>query len=192
MVKFVIKILILFLMISSIALAQDKKETILNKFTHKENKISRQSLHYIEHNSKVAQKIFEKRCTECHTKKKALSLRAYKIWKNGLTYMHDKSNKWLNDKEARLIFLHMVIHLEPEIKEAILKEKKEKNQINWWIFFTYFTGFITIFLMLITFSIAWNKKLRKKYFKKHKMFGQLTVLMSIIHGLYSFYIFVIR
>ena len=186
------KILISLLLILSVVFANDKNDTVLNKFAHKENKLSAKTLHYVEHDSKIAEKIFEKRCTECHSKKKALSKRAYKIWKKGITYMHDKPVKWLSDNESRLIFLHMVIHLEPEIKAVILKEKKDKREINWWIFFTYFTGFITIILMIITFSIAYNKKLRKKYFKKHKMFGQLTVLMSIIHGLYSFYIFVIR
>ena len=190
MKKIVLMLLMLFVT-SSIAYAQDNKKTILNKFVHNEAAISQESLHYIEHDSKVAEKIFEKKCTQCHSKDKALSIRAYKIWKNGITYMHDKSPKWLSDKQSRLIFLHMVIHLEPEIKAAILNEK-EKKEINWWIFFTYFTGIITIILMIMTFSIAWNKKLRKKYFKKHKMFGQLTVIMSIIHGLYSFYIFVLR
>ena len=184
--------IIMLIMIPFIVYAENNKKTILNKFVHNEAKISQESLHYIEHDSKLAEKIFEKKCTQCHSKDKALSMRAYKIWKNGITYMHDKSPKWLNDKEARLIFLHMVIHLEPEIKKALLSEKSQKKSINWWIFFTYFTGIITIILMIITFSIAWNKKLRKKYFKKHKMFGQLTVIMSIIHGLYSFYIFVIR
>jgi len=190
---FVLRLLVVFILMNSVVFAASNNDkTILEKFSHKEDVLSQKSLHYIEHNPEVAQKLFLQKCTKCHTEKKALSLKTYKIWKDGLLYMHDKPEKWLNDKDAKLIFLHLLIHLEPDIVNTILKSRKSEKRINWWIFFTYFTGILTIIFMLITFAIAWHKKLRKKYFKKHRYFAQITVALSIIHGLYSFYIFVLR
>lgn len=146
---------------------------------------------HLEHDIPKAQQIFEKRCTECHSINKALSSRTYRDWLSGISQRHGKSYEWISEEEARQIFLHLLVHLEPEFKISIQAKRLELKE-NWKILFCLISGFITIALLITTLIFGHSKKLRKKWFKGHSYFAIATFISAIIHGSYCFYIFMLR
>jgi hypothetical protein len=142
----------------------------------------------LEHDIVAAEKLFERRCTECHSIETALSSRAYRDWRLGISERHGKDADWLSDKDARLIFLHLVIHLEPQIKTAV-QAKRIKPKENWKIIICLIGGLSTLALLITTIVLGHNKSLRRKWFKGHRYFATATLVVAIIHGAYCFYMF---
>jgi hypothetical protein len=144
----------------------------------------------LQHNMVAAEKLFEKRCTECHSIDTALSSRAYRDWRLGISQRHGKGPDWLSDKDARLIFLHLVVHLEPNLKTT-LEAKRVKPKENWKILICLVSGFSTITLLIATFVLGHNRTLRRTWFKGHGYFATATLIAAVFHGSYCFYLFVL-
>jgi hypothetical protein len=142
----------------------------------------------LEHDRVAAEKLFEKRCTECHSIDTALSSRAYRDWRLGISQRHGKGADWLSEQDARLIFLHLVIHLEPHIKAAVQAKRIEPKE-NWKKLICLVGGFTTLALLVATIVLGHNKALRRKWFKGHRYFATATLVVAIIHGAYCFYTF---
>ena len=142
----------------------------------------------LEHDTAAAEKLFERRCTECHSIDTALSSRAYRDWRLGISQRHGKDAGWLSDEDARLIFLHLVVHLEPQIKTAVQAKRIEPKE-NWKILICLVGGFTTLALLIATIVLGHNKALRRKWFKGHRYFATATLIVAIIHGAYCFYMF---
>jgi hypothetical protein len=142
----------------------------------------------LEHDIVAAEKLFERRCTECHSIETALSSRAYRDWRLGISQRHGKGADWLSDKDARLIFLHLVLHLEPQIKTAVQAKRIEPKE-DWKNLICLVGGFSTLALLITTVVLGHNKPLRRKWFKGHRYFAMATLVVAIIHGAYCFYMF---
>ena len=142
----------------------------------------------LKHDIVAAQKLFEKRCTECHSVDTALSSRAYRDWRLGISQRHGKGSDWISDEDARRIFFHLVVHLEPQIKTAVQAERVEPKE-NWKILICFIGGFSTLALLVTTVVFGHSKTLRRKWFKGHGYFATATVIAAIIHGGYCFYMF---
>jgi hypothetical protein len=145
----------------------------------------------LEHDTAAAEKLFERRCTECHSIDTALSSRAYRDWRLGISQRHGKDAGWLSDEDARLIFLHLVVHLEPQIKTAVQAERVEPKP-NWEIIICLISGFVTISLLVTTLTFGHSKTLRRKWFKGHSYFAIMTLTSAIIHGGYCSYLFILK
>jgi hypothetical protein len=143
---------------------------------------------FLRHDTVRAEKLFETRCTECHSIDTALSSRAYRDWRLGISQRHGKGAGWLSDEDARKIFLHLIVHLEPELKTAVQAEMVEPKE-NWTILICLISGFSTLALLIATVIFGHNKALRKKWFKGHSWFATATLIAAIIHGTYCFYLF---
>jgi hypothetical protein len=144
----------------------------------------------LKHDIVAAEKLFEKRCTECHSIDTALSSRAYRDWRLGISQRHGKASDWLSDEDANLIFLHLVIHLEPHLKTT-LEAKRVETKENWKILICLISGFGTIGLLITTLIFGHSKTLRRKWFKGHSYFAAATLVAAIFHGSYCFYFFVL-
>ncbi len=144
----------------------------------------------LKHDIVAAEKLFEKRCTECHSVDTALSSRAYRDWRLGISQRHGKASDWLSDEDARRIFLHLVIHLEPHLKTT-LQAKRVEPKKNWKILICLISGFSTIALLIATLALGHSKTLRRKWFKGHGFFATATLIAAIFHGSYCFYLFVL-
>jgi hypothetical protein len=142
----------------------------------------------LEHDIVAAEKLFESRCTECHSIETALSSRAYRDWRLGISQRHGKDAGWLSDEDAKLIFLHLVVHLEPQIKTAVQAKRIEPKE-NWKIIACLIGGFSTLALLITTIVLGHNKSLRRKWFKGHRYFATATLVVAVIHGAYCFYTF---
>ena len=145
----------------------------------------------LKHDIVAAQKLFEKRCTECHSVDTALSSRAYRDWRLGISQRHGKGSDWISDEDARRIFLHLVVHLEPHLKTAVQAERVEPKA-NWEIIICLISGFVTISLLVTTLIFGHSKKLRRKWFKGHSYFAIMTLTSAIIHGGYCSYLFILK
>ncbi len=146
---------------------------------------------YLKHNRKEAERIFKKDCTKCHSAKTALSRRAYQDWLLGITYRHGKSKGWIPEKDAKKIFFHLIVHLEPEFKQLT----GSKNIIvikNWSILLCTITGISTFLLLCLTLLFAHNKFLRRKWFSAHRNFAKATFVIALFHGGLCFYLFVLK
>jgi hypothetical protein len=145
----------------------------------------------LKHDMVAAERLFEKRCTECHSIDTALSSRAYRDWRLGISQRHGKDAGWLSDEDARLIFLHLVVHLEPQIKTAV-KAKQVEPKENWELLICLISGFLTISLLVTTLIFGHSKTLRRKWFKGHGYFAITTLISAIIHGGYCSYLFILK
>jgi hypothetical protein len=145
----------------------------------------------LRHDIGAAEKLFERRCTECHSIDTALSSRAYRDWRLGISQRHGKDAGWLSDEDARLIFLHLVVHLEPQIKTAV-KAKQVEPKENWELLICLISGFLTISLLVTTLIFGHSKTLRRKWFKGHGYFAITTLISAIIHGGYCSYLFILK
>ena len=96
--------------------------------------------------------------------KKALTRRTYQDWKLGVAYRHGKPEDWLSDEEAHEIFMHLIVHVEPELKEVILKQSTF-NLANWRFLLVYISGALAFLLFLGTFALGKFKALRRRYFR---------------------------
>ncbi len=146
---------------------------------------------YLKHNKKEAQRLFVKDCTRCHSAKVALSRRTYQDWLAGITERHGKSAGWIPEKDAKKIFFHLIVHLEPELKQLVAG-KNVVVQKNWALLTCTISGILTILLFFLTYLFAHSKKLREKWFKGHKTFAKITLLIAIFHGGFCFYLFVMK
>ena len=146
---------------------------------------------YLKHNKKEAQKLFEKDCTRCHSAKTALSRRTYQDWLAGITARHGKSAGWIPEKNAKKIFFHLIVHLEPELKRLVAG-KNVVVEKNWAILLCTISGILTFVLLILAYLFAHNKKLRKKWFKGHRHFAKATLLVALFHGGLCFYLFVLK
>lgn len=144
----------------------------------------------LKHDIVVAEKFFAKRCTECHSVDTALSSRAYRDWRLGISQRHGKASDWISDEDAKEIFFHLVIHLEPHLKTTLQAEKVEFKQ-NWKILICLISGFSTITLLITTLVLGHSKTLRRKWFKGHGYFATATLVAAIFHGSYCFYLFIL-
>jgi hypothetical protein len=143
---------------------------------------------HLQHDILVAHEAFEKRCTKCHSMNTALSSRAYRDWLSGITQRHGKGSDWIPDEDARQIFLHLIVHLEPQFKTAVQAPRFEPKE-NWKILICLISGFSTLTLLIVTVVFGHNKVLRRKWFKGHSYFARATLIAAIIHGGYCFYMF---
>jgi len=143
---------------------------------------------YLQHDIESAQRSFERRCTECHSINTALSSRAYRDWLTGIAQRHGKGSGWIPEEEAKQIFLHLIVHLEPNLKTAVQAEMVEPEE-NWQILICLIGGFTTLALLITTLVFGHNKALRRRWFKGHSYFATATLIAAIIHGTYCFYIF---
>jgi len=146
---------------------------------------------YMKHDRIKAQKLFEQYCTKCHSAQTALSRRTYQDWRVGVTYRHGKSQDWLPEKDAKEIFLHFIVHLEPELKRLI-SGKNILIEKSWRILITTVSGILTFILLFLTYLFAHSKHLRKKWFKAHKTLAKATFVIAILHGGLCFYLFVLK
>jgi len=145
---------------------------------------------YLQHDMEIAQQLFESRCTECHSIHTALSSRAYRDWLTGISQRHGKGLAWIPEEEARQIFLHLIVHLEPKIKTTVQAKMAEPKE-NWKILICLIGGFITLALLIAAVALGHNKALRRRWFKGHSYFATATLIAAIIHGGYCFYMFVL-
>ena len=143
---------------------------------------------FLRHDIERAEQLFERRCTECHSINTALSSRAYRDWRLGISQRHGKGSDWISDEDARLIFLHLVVHLEPQFKTPAQAKRVEPKE-NWKIIISLISGFTTLALLIATVVLGHNKTLRRKWFKGHGYFATVTLIVAIIHGAYCFYLF---
>jgi hypothetical protein len=150
--------------------------------------VSAQIPEALRHDIEKAEGVFQKRCTECHSVNTALSSRAYRDWLAGISQRHGKGSTWIPDEDAKRIFLHLIVHLEPEFKTAIQAKRLEPKE-NWKILICLVGGFSTLALLITTVVLGHNKALRRKWFKGHRYFATATVIAAIIHGAYCFYMF---
>jgi len=146
---------------------------------------------YLKHNKVEAQKLFVKDCTKCHSEKTALSRRTYQDWLTGITYRHDKSEKWIPEEDAKKIFFHLIVHLEPELKQLVAGGNVVVEK-NWLIILCTVSGILTLVLFFLVFSFANFKKLRKRWFKLHMRLAKITILIALFHGGLCFYLFVLK
>ena len=144
----------------------------------------------LQHDTAAAEKLFEKKCTECHSMDTALSSRAYLDWRLGISHRHGEDASWLSDEDARLIFLHLIVHLEPQLKTPAQAKRIEPKE-NWKILICLIGGFTTLALLIATVVLGHKKALRRKWFKGHGYFAAATLIFAIIHGAYCFYMFVL-
>jgi hypothetical protein len=142
----------------------------------------------LRHDIEKADKIFHKTCTECHSMDTALSSRAYLDWLAGISQRHGKGSGWIPDEDARQIFLHLIVHLEPKFKTAVQAKRVEPKE-NWKILICLISGFSTLALLITTVVFGHNKTLRRRWFKGHSYFATATLIAAIIHGGYCFYMF---
>jgi hypothetical protein len=146
---------------------------------------------YLQHDIEAAQQEFERRCTECHSLDTALSSRAYRDWLSGIAQRHGKGSGWIPEEDARQIFLHLIVHLEPNLKTAVQAEMIEPKE-NWKILICLISGLGTIFLLIVTLILGHSKTLRRKWFRGHTWFAAATLIAAIIHGGYCFFVFVLN
>jgi hypothetical protein len=144
----------------------------------------------LQHDRAAAEKLFERKCTECHSLDTALSSRAYRDWRLGIAQRHGKGPGWISDEDARLIFLHLIIHLEPQLETAVPAERGEPKE-NWKILICLISGFSTLALLIATMILGHSKTLRRKWFKGHSYFAIASLVAAVIHGGYCFYMFVL-
>lgn len=144
----------------------------------------------LRHDIEKAEEVFQKRCTECHSTETALSSRAYMDWLAGISQRHGKGSDWISEGNAKLIFLHLIVHLEPQFQRAVQARRLEPKE-NWKIFFCLISGFTTIALLIATIVLGHSKALRRKWFKGHGFFATATLIAAIFHGSYCFYLFVL-
>jgi hypothetical protein len=142
----------------------------------------------LQHDIERAQQLFERRCTECHSLTTALSSRAYRDWRLGISQRHGKGADWISDDDARLLFLHLVVHLEPQFKTPARAKRVEPKE-NWKILISLMSGFTTLALLIATVVLGHNTTLRRKWFKGHSYFATATLIAAILHGVYCFYLF---
>ncbi len=159
--------------------------------TEKSYALPKDTANYLKHSKKEAQRLFEKDCTRCHSAKTALSRRTYQDWLAGITERHGKSAGWIPEKDAKKIFFHLIVHLEPELKQLVTG-KNVVVQKNWTLLLCTISGILTFVLLILTYLFAHNKKLRKKWFKGHRTFAKITLLVAIFHGGLCFYLFVLK
>lgn len=152
---------------------------------------SQKTIEYLKHSKKTAQKLFEEKCTQCHSAKQALSKRTYQDWKGGIAYRHGKSEDWLSDDEARNIFMHLVVHLEPEVTESVLSQSGI-DKTNWRFILVYLIGILAYCSLLITFLIGSVKSLRRRFFRRHRFWASFTIAIASVHVLYVFYFFFLK
>ena len=153
--------------------------------------VSAQIPENLRHDIEEAEGLFQKRCTECHSMNTALSSRAYRDWLTGISGRHGKSYDWIPEEEAKLVFLHLLVHLEPQVK-ATIEAKGFKPKENWKILICLISGFVTISLLITTLIFGHSKKLRRKWFKGHSYFAIITLISAIIHGAYCSYLFILK
>jgi len=153
--------------------------------------LPRSTVTYLEHNKKEAQKIFEKDCTRCHSAETALSRRTYQDWLLGITYRHGKSKGWLPEQDAKEIFFHLIVHLEPELKQLVAAKHLVIVK-NWTILLCTISGLLTFLLLCLTLLFAHNQKLRRRWFGAHRNFAKATLVVALFHGGLCFYLFVLR
>ncbi|MCD6293526.1 MAG: hypothetical protein J7M20_01090 [Deltaproteobacteria bacterium] len=153
--------------------------------------ISQKTTEYLKHSEKTAQKLFEEKCTQCHSAKQALSKRTYLDWKDGIAYRHGKSEDWLSDYDARNIFMHLVVHLEPEVKESALSQSGF-DKTNWRFILVYLIGILAYCFLVITFLIGSVKSLRRRFFRWHRFWASFTITIASVHVLYVFYFFFLK
>ena len=144
----------------------------------------------LRHDVEKAEKIFHETCTECHSMETALSSRAYLDWLAGISQRHGKGSDWISDENARLIFLHLIVHLEPQFQRTIQAKRLEPKE-NWKILICLISGFSTIALLIATLVLGHSKTLRRKWFKGHGYFATVTLIAAIFHGSYCFYLFML-
>jgi hypothetical protein len=145
----------------------------------------------LRHDIEDADQVFEKRCTRCHSLNTALSSRAYRDWLAGISERHEKGYDWIPDEEARLAFLHLIVHLEPHVK-ATVEAGTLKPKVNWEILICLISGFLTISLLATTLIFGHSKSLRRKWFKGHSYFAITTLISAIIHAGYCSYLFILK
>jgi hypothetical protein len=145
---------------------------------------------HLQHDIEAAQQAFEKRCIQCHSLDTALSSRAYRDWLTGIAQRHGKGSGWIPEEDAKQIFLHLIVHLEPQVKTAV-QVKIMEPQTNWKILICLIGGFVTIALLIATLILGHSKTLRRRWFKGHSYFATATLIAAIIHGSYCFYLFVL-
>jgi len=151
---------------------------------------SAQIPHTLQHDIEKAEEIFQKTCTECHSMDTALSSRAYLDWLAGISQRHGKGSGWISDENAKEIFLHLIVHLEPQFQIDIQAKKIEPKE-NWRILICLISGFSTIALLIATLVLGHSKTLRRRWFKGHGYFATATLITAILHGSYCFYFFVL-
>ena len=145
----------------------------------------------LRHDIEKAGELFQKRCTECHSMETALSSRAYRDWLTGISDRHGKGYDWIPEEEAKLVFLHLLVHLEPQVK-ATIEAKRFEPKENWKILICLITGFMTIALLSTTLIFGHSKRLRRMWFKGHSYFAITTFVSAIIHGGYCSYVFILK
>jgi hypothetical protein len=145
---------------------------------------------HLRHDIEKAEELFQKRCTECHSMETALSSRAYLDWLAGISRRHGKRSDWISDENAKQIFLHLVVHLEPQFQRAV-QAKRLELKMNWKILTGVISGFGTIALLIATLVFGHSKTLRRKWFKGHGFFATATLSAAIFHGSYCFYLFIL-
>jgi len=145
---------------------------------------------FLRHDVEKADQLFEMRCIECHSMQTALSSRAYRDWRLGISQRHGKGSSWISDDDARQIFLHLIVHLEPKFKNAVQAERVEPKE-NWKILICLISGFSTLALLIATVVFGHSKGLRRMWFKGHSYFAAATLIAATIHGGYCFYMFVL-
>jgi hypothetical protein len=144
----------------------------------------------LRHDIEKADKIFQRTCTECHSMETALSSRAYLDWLTGISQRHGRGLDWISDEDARLIFLHLIVHLEPRFQSTIQAKRIEPKE-NWKILICLISGLVTIALLIATQVLGHSKTLRRKWFKGHGYFATATLVAALFHGSYCFYFFVL-
>ncbi len=146
---------------------------------------------HLEHSPQKAQELFRKKCTGCHSAARALSRRTYLDWKDGIAYRHGKPDSWLSDDDARNLFLHLVVHLEPEVKEAALSQAGD-SKTNWRFILTIAIGTLAYVSLLITFLIGSVKPLRRRFFRRHRRWAFFAIGIASVHALYVLYFFFLK
>jgi hypothetical protein len=145
---------------------------------------------YLQHDIEAAQQAVEKRCAQCHSLDTALSSRAYRDWLAGIAQRHGKGLGWIPEEDAKQIFLHLIVHLEPKLKTAVQVKMIEPRE-NWKLLICLLSGLGTIGLLVVTLIFGHSKTLRRKWFKGHSYFAAATLFAAIFHGSYCFYFFVL-
>ncbi len=155
-------------------------------FAQEEGHLSETTRKYLKHDPKIAEKLFEAKCTRCHSKEKALSRRTFQDWKLGITLRHKQPKNWLSDQEAKIIFLHMVVHLEPEITEIAFQKSISKP--NWRFILIYLSGGLAFTFLGLTFLVGKFKTLRRRFFKRHRTLAHIGIFFAVFHISYILYL----
>lgn len=66
--------------------------------------------------------------------------------------------------------MHLVVHLEPEIKESVLSQSGI-DKTNWRFILVYLIGILAYCSLLITFLIGSVKSLRRRFFSQASILG---------------------